>query len=107
MSAHKHGRNAPPRVQAARTDGGTLAVRLTAAAQQAAVLALAVFGFLFCLITSYHLTVQTARAVWAAIALIVLFAAIYSSRRRKLLLLLCFLLFTLIEKLPGRDAKTQ
>ena len=24
-----------------------------------------------------------------------------------LLLLLCFLLFTLIEKLPGRDAKTQ
>ncbi|WP_440131502.1 hypothetical protein, partial [Klebsiella pneumoniae] len=24
-----------------------------------------------------------------------------------LLLLLCFILFTLIEKLPGRDAKTQ
>lgn len=65
--------------------------RLIGIFQRAAVLLLAVFGFLFCLITSYQLGVETGRLVWTAVVLVVLFVVVYSSKRRELLLLVSFL----------------
>ena len=76
---------------ATRTPGGTHGARLIRALQQTAVLTLAVLGFLFALLTSYGLTVETARVVWAALAFTALFAVVFSVERRGVLLLVCVL----------------
>ncbi len=60
--------------------------------QQTAVLALTAFGFLFCLISSYSLTVLTERAVWATLAFVALFSALGSLKRSGLWMLACLLL---------------
>jgi cell division septation protein DedD len=63
---------------------------LTRTLQQAEVLLLAIFGFLFCLITSYQLDVLTARLIWSSVFFALFFLIIFSLRRRWILLLLCF-----------------
>lgn len=65
--------------------------RLIGIFQQATVLLLAIFGFLFCLTTSYQLTVVTGRLVWTAVLLVALFVFVYSCKRRELFLLISFL----------------
>jgi len=59
--------------------------------QQSVVLSLAVFGFLFSLVSVYSLEVTAACAVWTAAAFVLLFTVVCSFKRRGL-----FLLFTLL-----------
>ncbi|MEN6593797.1 MAG: transglutaminase-like domain-containing protein [Clostridiaceae bacterium] len=76
----------PQRPYSARVFGGiSAAQRLIEILQQTTVLVLAVLGFLFCLITSYQLTVFNLRAVWTAIFYAALFSAVFSSKRRGIL----------------------
>ena len=59
--------------------------------QQTATLSLAIFGFLFCLLSSYSLNLNTTRLVLTAVVLILGFAVLYSSRRWGILLLVAVL----------------
>ncbi|MCE5187595.1 MAG: hypothetical protein LLF75_00190 [Eubacteriales bacterium] len=61
------------------------------ALQQTVTLSLAVFGFLFCLLSSWRLSVDTPRLVWTAVFLMLTFAILYSTKRWGILLLVFFL----------------
>ena len=65
---------------------------LTRTLQQTATLALAIFGFLFCLLSSYSLTADVAKLTLSATIFVLLFSASYSSKRRGILALAVFLL---------------
>ncbi len=69
------------------TSGGW-ALRLL---QQAAALLLAVFGFLFCLLTSYQLDLPVGTLAWTAAAFALLSLAVFSVRRRGIAALICLL----------------
>ncbi|MDO4572895.1 MAG: transglutaminase-like domain-containing protein, partial [Clostridia bacterium] len=69
----------------------------------AAAMLLAMLGFLFSLITSYGLTVLTARALLAAVASAALFLAVYSARRSGLLLIVCIVALELWLCLRASD----
>ena len=62
------------------------------ALQQTVTLSLAVFGFLFSLLSSWRLSVDTPRLVWTAVFLVLAFALLYSTRRWGILLLAFFLI---------------
>ena len=79
---------APAKPSAAPSFGGWL----TRTLQQTATLALAIFGFLFCLLSSYSLTADVAKLTLSATIFVLLFSASYSSKRRGILALAVFLL---------------
>lgn len=91
MNQTKRKRSAP-RARNEHPGAETATIRLSQALQQMATLALAVYGFLFCLISSYQLNVTLSRLVLTATILILLFTSIYSNKRRGVLLLIFFLL---------------
>lgn len=65
---------------------------LLTSVQQLTTFALAAFGFLFCLLSMYSLSVDTPRVVWTTAILILYFFAAYTLKKRRIVLLFTFLL---------------
>jgi transglutaminase-like putative cysteine protease len=73
VSDRRRNRRASSQARRLYLNNNATATRLIRTLQQTAVLFLAVFGFLFCMVTGYGLAVETARAVWTAIAFVPLY----------------------------------
>ena len=86
------GKRSPSRITAEGNGAPTFGEWLTRTLQQTATLALAIFGFLFCLLSSYSLSVDTPKLVLTAAIFVLLFSGIYSSKRRGVLALVVLIL---------------